>query len=270
MVFKAEGRQGVGPGVSRNHSMGTSLYLDISPQPDQTTCGPTCLHAVYRYYGDPISLDQVISEVTDLKGGGTLAVYLACHALSRGYRSTIYTYNLQVFDPTWFALKGPGISEKLRLQLEYKRDNPILEVATRAYLRYLELGGRLRFEVLTAVLMRRFLNRGIPILTGLSATYLYDSARECAEGQTLYYDDVRGESMGHFVVLSGYDRALRHVLVADPLKPNPMSSGQHYRVDIYRLICAIMLGVLTYDDNLLIIEPRRERSGSAFRGRPAP
>ena len=32
--------------------METKLFLDIRPQPDQTTCGPTCLHAVYRYFND--------------------------------------------------------------------------------------------------------------------------------------------------------------------------------------------------------------------------
>ena len=32
----------------------------------------------------------------------TLAVLLGCHALRRGYEATIYTFNLQVFDPTWF------------------------------------------------------------------------------------------------------------------------------------------------------------------------
>ena len=28
------------------------LHLDILPQPDDSTCGPTYLHAVYRYWGD--------------------------------------------------------------------------------------------------------------------------------------------------------------------------------------------------------------------------
>ena len=28
------------------------LDLDILAQPDDETCGPTCLHAVYRYFGE--------------------------------------------------------------------------------------------------------------------------------------------------------------------------------------------------------------------------
>jgi hypothetical protein len=73
------------------------------------------------------------------------------------------------------------------------------------------------------------------------------------------YDDVRGEPTGHFVVLAGYDRKERSVLVGDPLKPNPVAQTQYYQVSIYRLICAIMLGVLTFDGDLLIIEPQRAK-----------
>ena len=84
--------------------MTTSFHFDIRPQPDNTTCGPTCLHAVYRYFGDPVDLSRIIAEVPTIEGGGTLSVYLASHALRRGYRATIIPYNLQIFDPTWTDL----------------------------------------------------------------------------------------------------------------------------------------------------------------------
>ena len=51
-----------------------SWFCDIKREPDDTTCGPTCLHADYRYYDDAISLQNVISETLQLAGGGTLAV----------------------------------------------------------------------------------------------------------------------------------------------------------------------------------------------------
>ena len=34
--------------------------LEILAQPDDATCGPTCLHAVYRHFGDALPLDSVI------------------------------------------------------------------------------------------------------------------------------------------------------------------------------------------------------------------
>jgi len=239
--------------------MTAKLFLDISPQPDNITCGPTCLHAIYRYFGDTIPLHQVVSEVPQIEAGGTLAVYLAVHALRRGYSATIFSYNLQIFDPTWARARTNEIIGKLKLQSSYKKDDAGLQVSTEGYLEFLKLGGELRFEVLTAALIRRYLKRSLPVLTGLSATYLYNSARECSHGKDLIFDDIRGASMGHFVVLVGYDREDRSVLIADPLLPNPAGSGQYYRVDILRLVCAMMLGTLTFDGDILIIKPISER-----------
>lgn len=242
--------------------MDAILDFDINKQPDNTTCGPTCLHAVYRYYNDSISLQQTIAEVSLMEEGGTLEVYLACHALRRGYKTTIFPYNLQIFDPTWSVIPHKEIAARLRRQLSFKKDIPGFELVTNAYLKYLELGGQLKFEVMTASLIRRYLKKSIPILTGLSATYLYGDAREYDTGSDLTYDDVRGESTGHFVVLTGYNREDRNVSLADPLKKNPIASSRYYSVNIYRLICAIMLGILSYDGNLLIIQAKKRKSES--------
>lgn len=236
------------------HAMTTRLELDILPQPDDTTCGPTCLHAIYRYFGDNIPLEQVIAENTSLSGRGTLAVFLACHALRRGYGARIYTYNLHVFDPTWFSLESENIRGKLRAQMAHKRDER-LRLATQGYLEFLDLGGELRFVDLTIGLIRKYLRRSLPILTGLSSTYLYRTAREISDNETP--DDVRGEPVGHFVVLHGYDQENRSVQVADPYGENPVADSHYYAVNIGRVLGAILLGVLTHDANLLILSPRR-------------
>ena len=242
--------------------METSLRVEILPQPDDFTCGPTCLHALYRYFGDKLPLERVISEVPVLVNRGTLDVLLANHALARGYSARIFTYNVQMFDPTWFDGRDVDLSERLRQQLEHK-DSDRLRVATQAYLRFLDKGGELRFEELTTALISKYLSREIPILTGLSATYLYRNAREFGpEGRP---DDIRGRPAGHFVVLCGYDKETRDVLVADPLLKNPLSGTNYYVVSIDRVIGAILLGILTYDANFLIIEPRPKRKSQGRR-----
>ena len=228
------------------------LSLDILPQPDDMTCGPTCLQAVYGFYGDPLPIQRIIDEVTPLPNRGTLAVLLAQHALERGYGATIYTYNLDVFDPSWFR-DGIDLAERLRAQATLK-DSPRLRFATPAYLRFLELGGQLAYQELSPELIHGILKSGRPILTGLSATYLYGCAREVDEEGLMRYDDLRGESTGHFVVLYGYHPQTREVLVADPLRENPLVGDQHYSVGIHRLLGAIMMGVLTYDGNLLVLD----------------
>lgn len=225
------------------------LELTVLPQRDYTTCGPTCLEAVYRYHGYDVGLDNLVADIVSLPAGGTLAVWLACDALRRGFDAEIYTYNLHLFDPTWFA-SGVSIAERLQMQVTAKGEER-LTLATEGYLEFLRLGGNLRFKELNAKLMRGILNKERPILTGLSATYLYECAREIDDD----YDDIRGQPAGHFVVLSGYDREKRRVSVADPLLDNPKYGAQYYEVGMDRLIGAILLGVLTHDANLLVIHP---------------
>lgn len=228
-----------------------SAALSIEAQPDSTTCGPTCLHAVYRHFGDAITLEQVIDEIQRLDHGGTLDVFLANHALARGYRATIHTWNLEVFDPTWFGSRGIDLADKLSRQAHFKQRER-LSTATTGYLEFLAAGGQLRFGELNRALLRRLLSEGHPVMTGLSATYLYRSAREW--GPDDEDDDVRGEPVGHFVLLNAYLRPTREVLIADPTSPNPQGS-QVYSVHIDRVIAAILLGALTYDANLLVIRP---------------
>jgi len=230
------------------------LDLHIEPQPDDATCGPTCLHAVYSYWGERISLARVIDEIPMLETGGTLAAHLANHALRRGYTATIYTHNLVAFDPSWFGEPGADIAQKLREQMKVKSKRK-LHHASEAYLEFLSLGGQLRMQDLDRELLRRYLRRRVPILTGLSATWLYRSKREVGETK-MDYDDVRGEPQGHFVVVHGYDRKGRSVHIADPAPTNPLASSRRYQVGLDRLITAIHLGVLTYDSNLLILEPK--------------
>ncbi len=232
----------------------SDLVVEILPQPDDSTCGPTCLQALYGYYGLDVSLPALIDEVAVLESAGTLAVYLAQDALRRGFAATIYTYNLTVFDPSWFDPPVVDLSARLRAQALEKSD-PKLQVATKAYLEFLQLGGKITYEELTPELLRGYLRKGRPILTGLSATYLYGCPRETGT-EKLHYDDLRGEPTGHFVLLAGYDPDEREVLLADPLRDNPLTGSQRYRLPIQRVLGAILLGVLTYDANFLVIEPR--------------
>lgn len=234
--------------------------LAILPQPDDSTCGPTCLQAVYRYHGDRVHLASLISEISPLATGGHLAVQLACHALKRGYDATIYTYNLRLFDPTWFD-DGVDIVERMRAQAKFKKSRRI-KSATRHYVEFLELGGDLRYEDLTEGLIVRYLDEGLPVLTGLSATYLYGCSREVGEDR-LTYDDVRGVPTGHFVVLYAHDKRRHAIQVADPLQDNPGFRSRYYTLPASRVIAAILLGDVTWDANLLVLRPSKERRRTA-------
>jgi hypothetical protein len=229
------------------------LDFDIKAQPDEVTCGPTCLHALYNYYGDEIALKEVIKEVKQLKNGGTLAVMMGNHALKRGYKATIYTYNLHVMDPTWAKLNTSKVIENLGKQMRYKKNRRKLVIACKSYINFLKSGGRLEYAELDEHLIKGYLKKSTPMIAGLSATYLYGTPREIPA--TNKYDSIRGEPVGHFAIINGYEADTGRVFLADPMNPNPLKS-QYYSVSFDRLLNSIMLGIVTYDANLLIIEPK--------------
>ncbi len=233
------------------------IQLQVLPQPDDSTCGPTCLQSVYRYLGRELPLQGLIDEVPTLDHGGTLAVLLGTHALRNGYQERIYTLNLPVVDPSWFDQPGVDLAAKLRAQLEHQ-SAPKLQEATRAYLEFIEAGGELRFQTLNGDLLRYHLKRNEPILTGLSSTFLYGSARESidAEGR-LYFDDLGGSPQGHFVVLCGYDTQSREIEIADPYQQNPLGDEGRYHVPIDKLLNSVLLGALTFDANLLVVRAKK-------------
>lgn len=225
--------------------------IDIFRQPNDEACGPTCLAAVYRFQGDDIGLKKVIAKVQMIEEGGTLAPFLGLHALKRGYEAEIFSFNIKIFDPTWFALSDKKLIKKMSLQIAAPKSRKTINVC-KAYRKFLIQGGKIRFADLTREFLKSRLAEG-PIICGLSSTYLYKTSRE--NPRMNKPDDIRGEPAGHFVVLVKVHR--NRVEILDPYFPNPVSSGKKATVAIDHLINSVLLGVITYDANLLIIRKKR-------------
>ena len=229
------------------------IILDVPrfEQPDDVTCGPTCLTQIYRYYGYQRTLPEVIQETPRNPDGGTLAVYLGTSALRNGFQATIYSYNLRVFDPTWRTLSPSALVAKLQKRAQAVESRR-LQRTLNAYISYLRAGGQVKFGELNTRLLVQILARGCPILTGLSATYLYQTKREFHNE----YDDIRGEPVGHFVVICGYYPRGDRFIVRDPASHIPFSRTGKYSVSAERLMAAIFLGDATYDAVLLVLAKR--------------
>ena len=112
-------------------------------------------------------------------------------------------------------------------------------------------------EDVTVRLLARLLRHGTPIITGLSATWLYKAMRERpADNKD---DDLAGEPVGHFIVIHGVDTKSRRVAIADPSTDKKPFDGKHnYEVDAARALGAIMLGIVTNDAKLLIVQPNKK------------
>lgn len=162
------------------------IELDIQAQPDDQTCGPSCLYSLYRHFGDTeLSLKQVIDQIEKLDHGGTL---------HRGARASPRTpprlrrHHLQLPRPAprpYLVRRRRRRSRRRRRRRSPQaaapgqgRGDARFKLATKTLIDFLELGGDLRMEDLTPALLSRYIAAGSPILTGLSSTYLYGQARE--------------------------------------------------------------------------------------------
>jgi hypothetical protein len=233
-------------------------------QPDDVTCGPTCLRKVYHYYGLNVPLEELAAEVERHEDGGTLAVHLGISALRRGFRARLFSYNYRIFDPTWVGLPMEALAAKIRLRIPHLRKQKPKRAAE-AYLHFVEQGGEIAFDELGPRLLKSILNRDHPVLAGLSATHLYRMPRESQEpgSAQLVDDDVGGDPVGHFVVISGYGRHGRRFTVRDPSAHGPSTADGRLEVEAQRLINSILLGDLTYDAVLLELWlPEREGRGA--------
>lgn len=233
------------------------MNVKILPQPDDVTCGPTSLHAIYHHYGYQISLHRLISEIEMLEGGGTLGVFLGLDALKRGFDATIHSVNLEIFDPTWVNLSMEALADKLRQEYAAKH-RAKLRVAIKAYLRFIELGGIVSLKDFKPGLFDRYFKKNVPLIAGVSTTFLYQSKREYTNSDNMsVFDDIHGDPMGHFVVVYGENEE-KKFLIADPDCTNLIAHDHYYAVERNRLVHSILLGILTYDSLILAVQPKKK------------
>jgi len=226
------------------------LQFTVPQQPDDESCGITCLQAVYKHYGFETSAEALKHQVVHWqKTGGTVGVNLARHALAHDFSAEIYTYNIKVFDPTWSELPKETLLAKLKLRQKRVRSSRQKKEIS-FYLDFIKHGGTLRFDDLNEELFRRLLASQRPVICGLSATYLYQSVRELSNNQE---NDVLGQPVGHFVVVSAYNAETHEVQIHDPLRRHPLSATGTYSLPFQKFSNAVMLGILTYDANLVVI-----------------
>lgn len=229
------------------------VLLDVPrfEQPDDETCGPACLKAVYAYHGLDLPLEEIVAEVRPVEGGGTICPNLGLHALRHGFAATIYPFSLRVFDPTWYRLDRSALLDKLDGRHERFRDRRRMPFVVDAYREFLAEGGTVEFHDLDGGLIHRLLAEGIPVLTGLCATYLYQVARVTGSRD----DDLGGVPEGHFLVICGSLPGEDRFVVRDPSRNIPFSHDGHYSIPSARLIQAILTGDSTYDAVFLTIRP---------------
>lgn len=227
--------------------------LNILPQPDAESCGPACLHAVFRYFHQYTTLEEVIQGVGPKATGPVPMVHLAQDAIDRGFSATLHTCHFNIFDPGWKGLSKKGLLNKLRGMMENLSDKKLMN-ALYAYIHFLHSGGSLLFDPIDQNLFNKYLCCGFPVLCRINAARHYDHQQD---GPLDIHPHMAGRDTtgqaSKFVVL--YSMHGDVVDVADPYPQNPLGDGHHYPVDAFHLLSSIEADKGTYDASLLVLSP---------------
>lgn len=244
--------------------MSSRCLLDVPSytQPDDVSCGPTCLSQVLAWHGAQHDIDALAGQLRRNADGGTQGVYLGRLALELGYRVRLYPFGVRIFDPTWWECEDEEIIELLDARAAALSD-PGERDTVMAWADYLRAGGYLAFREPSPRVLTRALDLGRPLICGLNATWLYREARTRRHDNQ--DDPIGGHAAGHFVVIRGYTGEGRHLHVNDPSPDAPFSKGTsagRYPLSANRLLHALLLGDGTGDAVLVEIWPSPGQVGS--------
>lgn len=178
---------------------------------------------------------------------GHLASYIARHG-----KTTVYTFDVELFDRTWSGLSSEQVVEKLRLRQQYIPSNSWLakyaHILIDGWDAYAKAGGAFAFEPLSVQLLYKLLEVG-PYILMVNSTYLNQSAKQMyhQEKDTFVDNDTQGRSLTHAVTCAGYKDG--QFLIVDP---DPPKGVDPYRWVAQDHLVASIMSAQTESDNLLI------------------
>jgi len=219
----------------------------IVPQFNQInppSCIPACLQEVFGYYKKQISQQKILASLEHPERGMAI-VQAGFFAKESGFKPIVITNNIIVFDPTWFSSTNEKLAENLKKRKKFvdKYNQALID----AYIEYLKATGTIKFDSISANLLKQYLSQNIPIIMEIASTYLYKKAKSTRPGA--FDNALRGEVEGHGVVIAGFNG--NKFKIVDPnTKNNPYSKSGIYWIESNELLTSF--GILEGKSLLLI------------------
>ena len=225
-------------------------------------CAPACLAMVFDSFKIRVGMDTILNKIPkDIPKWRDWLYVLGTIALENGLTARLVNMSTQTLDPSWQTLPMSTLKKKLSAELRFvkrviknKREpyrfyflehHPKIEYAElQAAIAFLNAGGRIDIQPITASHIRSALHAGFLVIASLDAAILYRSSRGIPKN-----DDIRGTTWGHVVVVAGYhgDR----FLIVDPA--DWYRKSQHFWVSSAHLI----EGIVRRDQNILMLKQKR-------------
>jgi|GEM_PF-1924825 len=235
----------------------TSIEYDIKAIQQKTSeCMQTSATQLLSFFDPTVKLEDVIKAVPlYIENGekiGTSPGHLAAYFAQQGYKTTVYVFDVELFDRSWNDLSAPDVINKLKKRAEYIPTNSWLtaykNILIDGWELFVKSGGGFIFPILSVGLLQKLLTKA-PYLLMVNSTYLNHQAKSSYDKSSdkMIPDSLKGHSTTHAVICAGYRDDKFLIVDPDP----PKGTNHHRWIEQDHLIASIM-SAQTESDNLLI------------------
>jgi len=226
--------------------MDSKHKVHIFQESDSYTCGPCCLAMVYSMKGKKISLKDILTDFHHPeKGEATYLPQLARHLNKEGIKTKVVISTSKALSPAWKDLTKEELITQLKEWIPLHPTNLwLMDVIHLLF--YLQEGGEVKQESYSAKTIKEMIDRNSLVILCIDEDWVWEH-RFKLKGDKRVINELEGGLEGHFVLVTGYEDNMFHVLDPFPTK----IEGRHgeYDVDENQLINAS----LTWDAEILEI-----------------
>ena len=198
-------------------------------------CGPVCLLNVYKHFRIKKSLDEILR---DLKIDDKITTYpaqLATHLIGSGLKTVFINSSPFVIYPSWSGKPSKTIADRLQKWIKLNKSDRWLK-NSRHLLSYLNKNGEIMIIDLTTEAIDNFLDKGYLLICCLEESWIWGERKI---PNTNKFDDVKGKTRGHYVILYGKDK--NNYLVSDPFPTGLKNREGLYSLDKAKLLVATLV-----------------------------
>jgi len=223
-------------------------------------CMQTATTQLLSFFDPSIHVEDVIKNVpVYIENGekiGTSPGHLAAYLAQQGYKTTVYVFDVELFDPSWNGESSNKIIELLKQRQDGIPSNSWLaryhHVLIDGWELFVDSGGVFMQPSLSIKLLRDLV-KDHPFLMMVNSTYLNHASKQQYNKETDKFEDdsINGRSLTHGVTCAGYKDGSFLIVDPDP----PEGQDQHRWIKEDHLITSIM-AAQTESDNLLVVIDR--------------
>src|SRR3990167_3580959 len=197
-------------------------------------CGPVCLLNIYTHLQIPLPLETILKELNMTEIDTAYLPQLARHCNARKLNTVILSSNPHTISPTWKQKTKKEIINSLKEWVTYNNDGWLKTCLFMLF--YLQEGGNIKIVDLSTDIIDTYLDQGYTLLSCLEESWLWEKRK--VEGKT-EYDDIKGYTRGHFVVI--YGKEGNNYLISDPYPTKIEGREGLYKVSKQKLLIATLV-----------------------------